>query len=64
MVYKLKAEIEDAFVTPEPVLSTFRFLEPNNLPEDILLISQYGKVYLFYFLKSNDKKHIYNLIKY
>ncbi|WAR25626.1 hypothetical protein MAR_011330 [Mya arenaria] len=43
MVYRLIGEIEDSLGTTEPVLATFDFLEPNNIPGDIADILAYGK---------------------
>ncbi|XP_078327996.1 zinc finger MYM-type protein 1-like [Crassostrea virginica] len=43
LIYDLIQEIEDAFCTGAPVLSSFGVLDPRNLPDTVEKLSDYGQ---------------------
>lgn len=44
LIYSLVQEVQDAFSTGEPVLTGFSFLHPENLPQTIPELREYGQV--------------------
>ncbi|XP_033744317.1 E3 SUMO-protein ligase KIAA1586-like [Pecten maximus] len=43
LIFNLIQEVEDAFCTGAPVLTAFGFLDPQNLPDTIQELGDYGK---------------------
>ena len=54
MIYDLIQEIEDAFCTGAPVLSSFGVLDPRNLPDTVEKLSDYGQVLIIMYQQQKE----------